>query len=101
MEITAPYGSYLTPSFGHATVGDAMRPRVMTCAPDTPLLTVAQTMATEHVHAIVLLCGHDGERHPPGIVTDRDVLRAAPVTSATSCAGPTSANRSTARPTAW
>ena len=78
MEITAPFGSYLTPSFEHATVGDAMRPRVMTCDPETPLITVAQLMATEHVHAVVLLSKDENGRHPRAIVTDRDLLREAP-----------------------
>ena len=30
-------------------------PRVFTCDPDTPMVTVAQRMAAEHVHAIVVL----------------------------------------------
>ena len=47
--------SYLTPSFEHARVADAMRPRVLTCEPGTLLTAVAQQMASEHVHAIVVL----------------------------------------------
>ena len=78
MEVTAPLGSYLTPSFEHATVGDAMRPRVLTCDRATPLVTVAQMMAGEHVHAIVVIGGAgDGERRPWAVVTDRDLLRVA------------------------
>src|SRR5688500_16977020 len=78
MEITAPLGSYLTPSFEHATVGDAMRPWVLTCDPATPLVTVAQRMAGEHVHAIVVLAdAGDGARRPWAVVTDRDLLRVA------------------------
>ena len=78
MEVTAPLGSYLTPSFEHATVGDAMRPRVLTCDPATPLVTVAQMMAGEHVHAIVVLGeAGDGERRLWAVVTDRDLLRVA------------------------
>jgi CBS domain-containing protein len=77
MEVMRPRGSYLTPSFEHATVADAMRPRVLTCDPATPLVTVAQEMATEHVHSIVVLGEGDGDRRPWGVVTDRDVLRAA------------------------
>ncbi|HET8952171.1 MAG TPA: CBS domain-containing protein [Solirubrobacteraceae bacterium] len=76
MEVTAPLGSYLTPRFEHATVGDAMRPWVLSCDPATPLVTVAQRMAGEHVHAIVVLADH-GERRPHAVITDRDVLRAA------------------------
>ena len=82
MESTDPPGSYLTPSFEHARVADAMRPRVLTCDPDTPLVTVAQRMASEHVHAIVVLLeGADADgpidRHRWAVVTDRDVLRSA------------------------
>ena len=79
--ITTP-GSYLTPTFEHARVSDAMRPRVLTCDPQTSMVTVAQRMASEHVHAIVILretIGAEGaiERRASGIVTDRDVLRCA------------------------
>jgi CBS domain-containing protein len=82
METLAPVGSYLTPSFEHARVADAMRPRVLTCDPQTTMVTVAQRMASEHVHAIVVLRESvDAEggvgRRPWGIVTDRDVLRCA------------------------
>jgi CBS domain-containing protein len=80
MDTLAPTGSYLTPSFEHARVSDAMRPRVLTCFPRTPMLKVAQQMASEHVHAIVVLrLTVDGDggvgRWPWGIVTDHDVLR--------------------------
>ena len=76
MEVTAPLGSYLTPSFEHATVGDAMRPWVLTCDAATPLVTVAQRMAGEHVHAIVVIDdAGGGERRPWAVVTDRDLLR--------------------------
>ena len=79
--ITTP-GSYLTPTFEHARVSDAMRPRVLTCDPETSMVTVAQRMASEHVHAIVVLretidAAGAIERRAWGIVTDRDVLRCA------------------------
>jgi len=80
MESLAHTGSYLTPSFEHARVADAMRPRVLSCDPQTTMVTVAQRMASEHVHAIVVLretVDFEGEvgRRPWGIITDRDVLR--------------------------
>ena len=80
MNVTDSSGSYLTPSFDHARVGDAMRPGVFACDPDTPMVTVAQRMATEHVHAIVVLDTADdaSDRRPWAVVTDRDVLRSAP-----------------------
>jgi CBS domain-containing protein len=84
METLAPTGSYLTPNFEHARVSDAMCPRVLTCDPQTTMVTVAQRMAGEHVHAIVVLRetvdmeGVVGHR-PWGIVSDRDLLRCATV----------------------
>jgi len=78
MESQAPLGSYLTPSLEHATAGDAMRPQVLTCTPDTPLVTAAQRMAGEHVHALVVLAPRgDGavERYPWAVLTDRELLR--------------------------
>jgi CBS domain-containing protein len=77
MEVTAPMGSYLTPSFEHATAADAMHPRVLTCTPDTPLVTVAQRMAGEHVHALVVMrptVADGDQRRPWGVLTDRDLL---------------------------
>ena len=83
MQALAPIGSYLTPNFEHARVGDAMRPRVLTCDPQTSMVTVAQRMANEHVHAIVVLrktVDADGEigRRPWGILTDRESCAAPP-----------------------
>jgi CBS domain-containing protein len=78
MNVTDTSGSYLTPSFDQARVGDAMRPGVFTCEPGTSLVTVARRMATEHVHAIVVLETGDSDRRPWAVVTDRDVLRSAP-----------------------
>ena len=77
-----PYrGSYLMPAFERATVVDVMRPGVMSCAPDAPLATVAQTMATHHVHSIVVggMTRDDagGEHLVWGLVSDMDIVRAA------------------------
>jgi CBS domain-containing protein len=82
MDVTDTSGSYLTPSFDHARVADAMRPRVLTCEPETLLVTVAQRMASEHVHAIVVLletidAGGEVSRRPWAVVTDHDILRSA------------------------
>jgi CBS domain-containing protein len=63
-------GSYLTPSLEHARVADAMRAGVISCPPDTPMDAVARIMATNHVHAVVVLAGEA----PWGVVTDRDLL---------------------------
>jgi CBS domain-containing protein len=77
-----PYrGSYLMPAFERATVADVMRPGVMSCAPDAPLLTVAQTMATHHVHSVIVagLTRDDrgGDHLVWGLISDMDVVRAA------------------------
>jgi acetoin utilization protein AcuB len=77
-----PYrGSYLMPAFDRATVADVMRPGVMSCAPDTPLSSVAQTMATHHVHCVVVagIARDDaGADHLIwGLVSDMDIVRAA------------------------
>ena len=77
-----PYrGSYLMPAFERASVADAMHPGVMSCAPDAPLLTVAQTMATHHVHCLVvagIATDDAGADHLVwGLVSDLDIVRAA------------------------
>jgi predicted transcriptional regulator len=71
------HGSYLMPSFERATVADVMRPGVMSYAPDAPLVGVAQTMATHHVHSVVV-AGITGDDHLVwGLVSDMDIVRAA------------------------
>jgi CBS domain-containing protein len=72
-------GSYLTPAFEHATVGDAMHVGIVTCPPDAPLTMVARTMATHHVHCIAVLGVHasNGEHLVSGTISDLDLARAA------------------------
>ena len=74
-------GSYTLPAFERATVGDVMRAGVMSCAPDAPLVTVAQTMATHHVHAVVVAGitkdAAGGDHLIWGLVSDMDIVRAA------------------------
>ena len=87
--------SYLTPSFEHARVADAMRPRVLTCEPGTLLTAVAQRMASEHVHAIVVLREaidpeREIDRRPWAVIADHDILR-----SAASIAGRTASDVAT------
>jgi CBS domain-containing protein len=68
-------GSYRTPSFEKARVSDAMRPGVVSCAPDTALRTVARIMAERHIHSVVIsdLNAESGW----GLVSDIDLLGAA------------------------
>jgi CBS domain-containing protein len=79
VNVRAPIGPYLAPSFERARVSDAMHPGVLTATSDTPLITVAQRMAGEHVHAIVVR--GEGERAGSqrrwAVVTGQDVLRCA------------------------
>jgi CBS domain-containing protein len=65
-------GSYRTPSFEHATAGDAMRAGVISCPPETSLRQVAQIMATEHIHCLVV-----SDEEEWRVVSDLDLLRAA------------------------
>jgi CBS domain-containing protein len=74
-DVPARAGSYLTPSFEHATVGDAMRPRVLTCDASEPLVDVVRRMADDHVHAIVVV--RPGTPVAWSVVSDRDILRCA------------------------
>ncbi len=75
-----PGGSYLTPSYEHATVADAMHPGVMSCSPDATVVEVARMMATHHVHCVTMMGvsqGTAGESLVWCIVTDADLIEAA------------------------
>jgi CBS domain-containing protein len=66
--------------FEEATVGDAMSRGVITCAPETPLRTVARMMATYGVHAVFVFEQRDEEDEDFqlwGIVSDLDLVAAA------------------------
>lgn len=52
-QIAAP-GSFRLPRVEHARVEDAMRPGVISCPPETPLVAVARIIATKHIHCIVV-----------------------------------------------
>jgi CBS domain-containing protein len=74
-------GSYLAPSLERATVADAMRVGVMSCAPDEPAIGVARMMGTHHIHAVIVEGVHrdpiHGEQLRWSVVADSDLLRAA------------------------
>lgn len=68
-----PYsGSYLTPAYEEATVGEAMRPGVLACPADSSVVDVARVMASNHVHCVVLPQGTGW-----ALVTSRAVLESA------------------------
>jgi CBS domain-containing protein len=69
---------HAVPSFEHALVADVMRPGLITCQPETPLRGVAQAMAANHVHALVV--ADPGSEDPAGswrVVYDVDLLKLA------------------------
>lgn len=71
-----PYrGDYLRPSFRNASVADVMTPGIITCAPETPLETVAELMATHHVHAIAV-GGIAADHLVWGVIDSLDLVRA-------------------------
>ena len=72
-------GSHVTPAFSDARVSDAMRHGVISCPPETPLVTVARMMASQHVHAVVVTTferepGTAGRESAWGIVSDQALL---------------------------
>ena len=101
MDVDMTGGSYLTPALEHASAGDAMRPRVLTCTADTPLFVAAQRMSGEHVHALVVLRPHpasgDDDR-PWAVLTDRDLLQHASEASVLTAGEVASGPVVTARP---
>jgi CBS domain-containing protein len=71
-----PYrGEYIRPAFRNASVADVMTPGIITCAPDTPLATVAELMATRSVHAVAV--GGIAANHLVwGVIDSLDLVRA-------------------------
>ena len=70
-------GSYRVPSVQHALVEDVMRAGVVTCAPQTDLVSVARIMAANHIHAIVVTGIEQipgGERRTWGLLTALDLV---------------------------
>jgi signal-transduction protein with cAMP-binding, CBS, and nucleotidyltransferase domain len=74
-------GSYLSPSFEHATVADAMRAGVLSCPPHVSAVEVARMMAEHHIHAVVVEgAGRDPadrDRLVWGVASDMDLVRVA------------------------
>ena len=73
-------GSDRTPALEHALVEDVMHPGIVSCAPQTDLVTVARTMASRHIHAVVVSgtepTAH-GEHLTWGLLTSLDLVAAA------------------------
>jgi CBS domain-containing protein len=60
-------------------VSEAMHSGVVTCSADASLASVADTMATNHIHAVAVAVteSHGGDAAQWAIVSDRDVVAAA------------------------
>lgn len=63
--------------FEHALVRDAMRPLALTCDSATPLVTAAQRLSADNIHALVVLEPGAGGRRLSGVLTAGDVVRCA------------------------
>src|SRR4051794_36550628 len=73
-------GSDRAPTLEHAHVGDVMRPGIITCAPQTDLVSVARLMTEQHIHAVVVSGIESvpgGERLTWGLVTALDLVASA------------------------
>ena len=68
------------PALEHALVEDVMHPGIVSCPPETDLMTVARTMASRHIHAVVV-SGIEptaqGEHLTWGLLTSLDLVAAA------------------------
>ena len=67
--------TFAAPPFEEATVLDAMRMGVVSCAPDTPIREVARIMATYRIHSVVVSESSGGT--PAGVIADVDIAAAA------------------------
>jgi CBS domain-containing protein len=66
--------------FSRASVADVMTEGLISCAPSTPLRSVARLMANHRVHSVFVLdYGHEGDENTElwGIVSDLDLVAAA------------------------
>lgn len=60
-------------------VADAMHDGVLACSPSTPLSALAQLMAAEQVHCVVVADDVESPRSLWGVVSDLDLVAAASV----------------------
>ncbi|HEX2467589.1 MAG TPA: CBS domain-containing protein [Solirubrobacterales bacterium] len=65
-------------SLSDSRVSEVMRHGVLTCQPETPLEVVARMMSEHRVHSVVVSNLDGVSESAWGIVSDVDVLRAAP-----------------------
>ena len=74
----ASYFSELPPAFANARVEHVMRRGVLTCPPETGIRAVAEMMAANHVHALVVTGFGDGGPGRDGwaVISDLDLMNA-------------------------
>jgi CBS domain-containing protein len=69
-----------TPPLAARLVSDVMRPGIISCGPETPLVEVARLMAAHRVHCVIvsgLSQDAAGTHLSWGVVSDLDLVRAA------------------------
>lgn len=90
----APRNQHHAPAFKSATVADAMHSGVVSCLPETPLRIVAQMMATNRIHGVVV--AGDPRNYTDGrpwrFLSDVDVVRASAADFASLTAGDTASS---------
>lgn len=79
-------GSWRSPGWQHARVSDVMCSPAITCTPDTALVAVARTMATRHIHAVIVAGDLEHDPHRWRVLSDR-ALAAVGATAADLTAG--------------
>jgi CBS domain-containing protein len=72
---TAAEGSYRMPRFQHARVSDVMRTGILSCPPSASVREVARTMASHHIHSVVVR--EAGEAGTWSLLSDLDLVAAA------------------------
>jgi CBS domain-containing protein len=69
--------SHTVPAFEHALVAHVMRVGLLTCQPETRLQGVAQAMAANRVHALVVFDPGADDKNSWRVIYDVDVLKLA------------------------
>lgn len=69
------YFETLPPALANATVGDVAQRPVLVCGADTPLRSVAASMAAKRIHSVVVRDAPRGV-HGWGVVTDVTLVKA-------------------------
>ncbi len=74
--INTAEGSYRIPRFEHALVSDVMRVGILTCPAGASLREIARTMASHHIHSVII-GGAGGDARSWSLLSDLDLVAAA------------------------